>query len=153
MRMPLLTVTNVPLPQNWAPEPWGKQVCPLWLQRKLLHEWVARGWAGPVTLTPCDLWRFIGPAGHFQGRTLWLIGDSQVRNLHSEAALAAPASVLQHLYRSCRLATFGSSSIRALLWLASSFGMLQSCVMCDTLHYTLHCFLGIQTRLHLTLPM
>ena len=36
-----------------------------------------RRWAGPLTLTPCDLWEFMGPANGHPGRTLWVIGDSQ----------------------------------------------------------------------------
>jgi hypothetical protein len=84
--------------QNWAPEPWGQQVCPRWLQRALLGAWVARRWAGPLTLTPCDLWRFLGPTG------LWLIGDSQVRrnvvldgkgcNMSSDAAVPQRLSLV-----------------------------------------------------------
>lgn len=66
------------LQQNWAPEPWGGSVCPTWLQHKLLGDWIARKWAAPLTLTPCDLWQFLAAAGSHPGRTLWLIGDSQV---------------------------------------------------------------------------
>lgn len=87
--------------QNWAPEPWGQQVCPRWLQRALLGAWVARHWAGPLTLTPCDLWRFLGPAGRARGRTLWLIGDSQVRRdvaLDGKGCnMSSDAAVPQHL--------------------------------------------------------
>ncbi len=56
-------------------------MCPLWLQHALLNDWIERRWAAPLTLTPCDLWRFLGPANGFPGRTLWVIGDSQVGGL------------------------------------------------------------------------
>lgn len=63
--------------QSWKPEPWGRLVCPRWLRRQLQSEWLARNWTEPLQLTPCDLWRFLGPSANFSGRTLWLVGDSQ----------------------------------------------------------------------------
>lgn len=68
--------------QNWQPEPWGRPVCALWLQKQLAAEWLGRGWTAPLTATPCDLWRFLGPASGFPGRTLWIIGDSQSAALY-----------------------------------------------------------------------
>jgi hypothetical protein len=70
-------------------------VCPRWLQRALLGEWVARRWAGPLTLTPCDLWRFLGPLGRSRGRTLWLIGDSQVRRVVLSGSKGLQCRVVQ----------------------------------------------------------
>lgn len=47
-------------------------LCPGWVQTGLIDSWVARGFALPLTLTPCDLWP------HLHGRTLFFMGDSMM---------------------------------------------------------------------------
>ncbi len=62
--------------QDWQ-SGWGANVCSRWLQRALVADWLERQWHGPLTITPCDLWQFLGPTATSPGRTLWIIGDSQ----------------------------------------------------------------------------
>lgn len=68
--------------QTWAPEPWGRLVCPTWMVNKLHKEWLSRKWIEPLQLTPCDLWRFLGPSANYSGRTLWVVGDSQGQSMY-----------------------------------------------------------------------
>lgn len=80
--------------QNWKPEPWGRHICARWLQKSTQLEWLSRGWTAPLQLTPCDLWRFMGPTAGFPGRTLWVIGDSQARPLPPSWTAAPPSTHL-----------------------------------------------------------
>lgn len=46
-------------------------ICPAHLREEMIQSYLARGYDGPLTLTPCDLWPFI------RNRTTWILGDSQ----------------------------------------------------------------------------
>ena len=42
----------------------------------MIESYLARGYDGPLTLTPCDFWPFV------RGRTIWFLGDSQTLDFY-----------------------------------------------------------------------
>lgn len=46
-------------------------ICPAYLREAMIEGYLARGYDGPLTLTPCDFWPYI------RQRTTWFLGDSQ----------------------------------------------------------------------------
>ena len=51
-------------------------LCADWLFWSVLEEWLGRGYALALQLTPCDLWPLL------RGRTLFLLGDSQMLDFY-----------------------------------------------------------------------
>ena len=72
------TCTNCARSDGWATVCQFKsgQLCPDWVQQRVISSWVERGYELALGLTPCDLWP------HIRGRTLFLMGDSMMLDFY-----------------------------------------------------------------------